>query len=245
MQPRGGRDGLCRGVGDPFRAPHLVDGCAERQQQDLVRSAAGCRSGSVTRDARPGHHRRSRPRRAGISRRAGGCRDRGGTRRRGGEARGTRTADDRRRGAVRRSRVRRRALALGRAATDDGTSAVQAAPRGHDRGRRQLWVLGGAAGRGVGPLRRRCLGGPVARCVGPPRLVRRLPRSRRSRRPDEQHRAAGRPRDAPPHRERHAPRSLGRGAGHDVRAGRRSVPRGRRGPVHRLDLRSGDVRGHR
>ena len=181
----------------------------------------------------------------GLSRRAGGCRDRGGTRRRGGEARGTRTADDRRRGAVRRSRVRRRALALGRAAADDGTSAVQAAPRGHDRGRRQLWVLGGAAGRGVGPLRRRCLGGPVARCVGPPRLVRRLPRSRRSRRPDEQHRAAGRPRDAPPHRERHAPRSLGRGAGHDVRAGRRSVPRGRRGPVDRLDLRSGDVRGHR
>ena len=68
---------------------------------------------------------------------------------------------------------------------------------------------------------------------------------RRSRRPDEQHRAAGRPRDAPPHRERHAPRSLGRCARHDVRAGGRGVPRGRRGPVHRVDLRSGDVRGHR
>ncbi len=60
-----------------------------------------------------------------------------------------------------------------------------------------------------------------------PGLVRRLPGPRRGRRPDEQHRAAGRPRDAPPHRERHAPRALGRCARHDVRAGGGGVPRGR------------------
>ena len=222
--------------------------CAGSQHYSRVRCAPnrrGCRSGSVIGDARSRHHRRSRPRRAGIARRARGCRDRGRPRDRGGGRRGARTANDRRRGALRRAGVRRRARALRRGADDGGPAAVQAAPGRDDRGRGQLRVLRGSAGRHVRRLRRGGVGRPASRRGGRSRNLRRLPGPRRGSRADEQHRAARRPRDPSTDRQRHAPGALGRRARHHVRAGGRGVPcRGGRA-LDRLDLRPGDVRGDR
>ena len=56
---------------------------------------------------------------------------------------------------------------------------------------------------------------------------------------------ARRPRDAPSHRQRHAPRALGRRARRDVRARRGGVPRGGGRALDRVDLRSGYVRADR